>query len=352
MFWLLALLITSAAGLLVLWPLLTGHSRWKSTGLLVLLLIPGMIYWQYQLVGTPAALSGIQPAESVAIPADTNLEDLVATLQEKLSQSAADLEGWVLLGRSYKTLQNYPAALEALETANRLVPNTPVVLVELVEARLFASGNPKLNDEMVALLEQAVAMEPGLQKAWWLLGIAAAQNGNDPLAIDYWQKLLQGMDPGSAVAVSVQEQISEAESRLGLAGSQMPAIPAIEETFDSWNSPVITITTSDEASNALASLPSTAALFLIVRAAGENTGPPLGVRRIEIFNFPFQLTLSDQDSMIPQRPISSATELQLQARISMTGQAMPESRDWQSRPIIFGRDSGVAVSILIDQVVE
>ena len=59
-------------------------------------------------------------------------------------------------------------------------------------------------------------------------------------------------------------------------------------------------------------------------------GPPLGVRRIIDPVLPLEITISDQDSMLEERQISSESEVQLQARISLTGSPAAGSGDWQS----------------------
>lgn len=353
MFWLISISIVVGVGLWVLWPLLQGESRWKSTGLILLLVMPALVYWQYPMVGSPLAM---QPDDMASIAdTDASLEDLVLTLQEKLTESAADLEGWVLLARSYKTLQNYPAAVDALETANRLVPDEPVVLVELVEARLFASGNPQITSEMVQMLQQAVALQPNLQKGWWWLGFAAAQQGDDAQAISYWQRLLQGMEPGSSVAQSVQQQISDAEARLQASGGQPD-----QEPNQGWQSPPLRIELGSTAISALGTLPSSAALFLIARESGVNSGPPLAVKRIDQPSFPLELSLSDADSMLPQRPVSGFAALQLQARLSISGEALADGGDWQSQVVTLATEpldktasaQHAVLNLLIDQRLE
>jgi len=67
---------------------------------------------------------------------------------------------------------------------------------------------------------------------------------------------------------------------------------------------------------------------------------------------PLTITISDQDSMLKERLISSETEIQLQARISLTGSPAPGSGDWQSTPITVALDSGEAVELILDQQVE
>jgi cytochrome c-type biogenesis protein CcmH len=365
MFWALAATFLLIAAVLTLWPLLVGKTLWKPMALLLVFAVPAAAAWLYQGVGTPAALEpeARQPMDL----SGAGMADLTDRLQARLTATPEDLDGWVLLGRSYKTLQRYPEALQALETANRLVPEQPMVLVELVEARLFASGDPRITPEMVALLEQAVGSEPGLQKGYWLLGIAAAQRGDDAGAIARWEELLEQVEPGSGVADAVTAQIAEARTRLGIpAGESPPAgetLTAGEATVAgeaplAGEAPVIgaaplfavEVTLSPTARETLGPLPPEATLFVVVRPAGAAAGPPLGARKIERPEFPLTLSLTDKDSMLPQRPISSAGEVEIQARLSFTGQALPVTGDWQSQPA--SGLSGQPIRLLLDQQVE
>lgn len=350
MFWIISLFILLAAGLALLWPMLQPASRWKVPGLVMLVLIPALALWQYTWVGSPRALQ-TEALTPVSNNSDASLEELVQSLRDRLTEAPSDVEGWVLLGRTYKTIQDYPAALEALETANQLVPNEPVIEVELVEARLFASGNPRFTPEMIETLESAVARQDGLQKGWMLLGLAAAQQGDDAAAIAHWQKLLQGIEPGTPVAQTIQAQILEAEKRMQSTSASIET-KATQAASEGWQSAPITISLGSSSAKSLASLPSTAALFLIARPANQESGPPLAVKRVQQPTFPVELRLEDSDSMLPQRPVSGFEELQLQARVSITGQPIASAGDWQSAPTQFSSKQPEPVSLEIDHLVE
>jgi cytochrome c-type biogenesis protein CcmH len=382
MFWLISLLVLLAAGFLTLLPLLGKDVRWKPLTLMTILLLPLAGYLLYQQVGTPRALDPAMvrataraaepPAEHAA---NTDLGALTERLRKRLETNPEDVQGWVLLGRSYKNLQNYPKAIEALETAERLSAGIPMVQVELVEAKLFASNDPKFTPEMVASLEQAVAAEPTLQKGLWLLGIAAAQAGNDAVAVDWWEKLRAQLEPGSPIEESLNQQIAEVRTRLGLSPTEetssmpsptvMPAAPAETPTASRTAAPTeiagkgteIRVELSAEASQSWPQLsagavPPGAILFIIARPEGAVGGPPLGVRRIDQPQFPLQLALTDADSMVPQRPISSVERLELQARLSMSGRPTSSPGDWQNAAVAVARDSNAPTTLTLDQKVE
>lgn len=374
MFWLISLLILLIAGLLALSPLLGKGSNWKLATLALILLLPMAAWWLYQQVGTPQALDLVslrapeqEPDES-AHAANTDMATLTEGLRQRLEENPDDVQGWILLGRSYKNLQNFPLAIEALEKADSLQPGQPLVQVELVEAQLFASGQQHFSAEMTAVLEQAVAADPSLQKGLWLLGIAAAQAGDDARAIAWWEQLLPQVDPGSQVEQMIQSQLAEARSRLGQApasapGSESTAAPASAPTAaptsaptaaPAWQGLDIRVELSGAASQAWPQLPAGevppgTVLFIIIRPESAAGGPPLGARRVVQPQFPLQLTLSDQDSMMEQRPISSTPRLELQARLSRNGQPTPSAGDWQSAVLAVSSTSGEPTKLVVDK---
>lgn len=323
MFWVVAIAILAAAGLGLAWPLLARGSSWRATGLAVVLLLPLGGALLYRDAGTPSAMNA-----AVKDMPSSDFNGLVDDLRGRLSEDPEDLEGWLLLGRSLKSLQRFDEALETLQTARQIAPDNPVVKVELAEAMLFASGNPQINDEVRALLQSAVETEPGLQKGLWLLGLDAAQRGNDVRAIEYWQRLLGQVESGTPVAQSIQEQIGLARSRLG--ESPPPVSPATDDRGE-WPGIDVHVELPPQAAEALPQpLPDTTVLFVIVRAGESGGGPPLGVARVESPDFPVQITIDDRNAMLPQRKLSQQSSLQLQARLSLSGATGAGAGDWES----------------------
>jgi len=112
------------------------------------------------------------------------------------------------------------------------------------------------------------------------------------------------------------------------------------------------IEASAEAEKALQAAQNPPVLFVIIRDAAITGGPPLGVRRIDRPGFPLDLSLTDADSMMPQRPISLAGALSLQARLSISGSPTASSGDWQSGVIAIGPAAAETLHLLIDQPVK
>jgi cytochrome c-type biogenesis protein CcmH len=68
--------------------------------------------------------------------------------------------------------------------------------------------------------------------------------------------------------------------------------------------------------------------------------------------FPLQVTLTDRDSMMAQRPISSSPRLQLQARLSLSGQPIPSTGDWQSSPAVVSIEAATPTTLILDQKID
>lgn len=66
----------------------------------------------------------------------------------------------------------------------------------------------------------------------------------------------------------------------------------------------------------------TAVLYVVARAAGTRSGPPLAVQRITPpFNFPLDFKLSQKNAMLPDKPFQG--RVNVSARISQSGSASP-----------------------------
>jgi cytochrome c-type biogenesis protein CcmH len=276
------------------------------------------------------------------------MDAMAASLRAKLTESASDLDGWLLLARTLKTMQRYGEAQEALETAYRIAPDNPNVMVELAEARMFASGEANLGADSISLLQRALDLDPGQQKALWLLGIAAAQAGDFESAVSYWETLLEVMDPGSSAAQSVQNQIDEARNRLGVEVQKPEPEPEPEPApvpaAAGWAGIPLKL-------SAGADMPS-GVLYVMIRPAGMAVGPPIGVRRIINPALPLEITITDADSMLQERQISSESELQLQARLSLSGTPAASPGDWESEPVVVPLDTAGPVELSLSRQVQ
>jgi cytochrome c-type biogenesis protein CcmH len=380
LFWILAAIVLAVFTFIACLPLFRTKSGWTPVALALVFLLPVAALMIYKNVGAPEGIdvSG-SPAGHASNSTDPGeIDDMVASLRAKLTESREDLEGWILLSRTLKTMQRYPEALEALETAHRIAPDDAFVMVELVEARIFLSPDGRIDDEMISMLQNALTQEPGQQKALWLMGVAASQAGENEAAISYWESLLGVIEPDSSVAQQVQEQIALAQGRMGMAPQAPvevetlpPPEPVVEKVTESpvaatgqseakqipvqtgstatWTGTSVRVSPSETLQS---EMPSGAVLYVMIRAPGPAVGPPIGVRRIQNPALPLEITINDQDSMLKGVQISALPEVQLQARLSLSGSPGARSGDWQSNTTLVPLNSKEPVKLLLDEKVE
>lgn len=333
MFWVMAITLALTVALILAWPLLKMQALFRNYGFVLVFAIPFAALFLYQQVGTPSGIrvSGTPaPVNHAGQPASTDdsMDDLLARLEQRLLEQPDDLDGWLMLGRSYKTMQRYDKAEQALSLAAGLAPDDPLVMVELAEARLFASGRAEISEEIRQMLERAVSIDPNQQKALWLLGMAEVQAGADENALAYWERLIAQVEPDSPVAASVREQADLARQRLGL------------ETERAWNGYRVTVSLSDPAYTA----PPGAVLYLIASDPAAPA-PPLGVRRVENPSFPLVIGLNDEHSMMQERPVSGVSPVRLLARLSMTGNPGAGAGDLESAAVNVSSESGETIAL-------
>jgi cytochrome c-type biogenesis protein CcmH len=314
-FWILASAIGLIAALAMAWPLLSKENARRSYAIALVLTIPLLALFMYSKVGSPEGIQiiGTPQAHSESASAgnsDAQILDLTTQLEQRLQENPGDSQGWMLLGRTYKTMQMYDRAEAAMVKAYELSPDDPLIVVELAEARMFNSGNPEIGADIQMMLLRALELDPNQQKSLWLMGFAATQSGDDASAIEFWERLLGQMDPTAATTDSIQQQIDQARMRLG------------EEVVDRWTGFDIEVSLGDSAYV----IPPSAILFVIARNP-DAPGPPLGVRRIANPVFPLSLRLSDADSMMKELPISNAAAVQILARLSLSGAVTAGSDD-------------------------
>jgi cytochrome c-type biogenesis protein CcmH len=89
-----------------------------------------------------------------------------------------------------------------------------------------------------------------------------------------------------------------------------------------------------------------AKVFVIARQVG---GPPMPVaaQKHAVSELPFSASLSDADSPMPTLKLSQMTEVELVARLSATGEAMPQAGDLQSKPLRVQLPAKGAVELVI-----
>lgn len=289
-------------------------------------------------------------------PADSP-QSMVARLARELEHDPRNLDGWLMLGRSYVTLQEYPLALRAYERADRLSDGRNADALTGEAEALALTDESQLNGRAGRLIERALTLAPDSGKALFYGGAVAARRGDLPLARERFAKLL-AMDPPASVRPLIEQQIGAIDAQLAggartpqsgaPAASGAPAKAAQAPATAPSDSNGAQVRVNVSLAPALASAAGSSPLFVFVRDPA-HPGPPLAVKRLES-RFPQAVALSASDSMIPGRAFSNGQSVQVVARIARSGNPVGASGDPLGEVSYqVGRDGQVA--LVIDHVV-
>ena len=91
-------------------------------------------------------------------------------------------------------------------------------------------------------------------------------------------------------------------------------------------------------------------LFIIAKSI-HSPGVPVAVFRAAVGAWPLKFTLSDSQSMLPGRNLSSAGRVVVEARVSLKGQPLPASGDLQGTSVEIDPADNRPLKILIDRVI-
>jgi len=157
-----------------------------------------------------------QGGDGAASPGMPDLEQAVAQLKQRLEESPADVEGWLLLGRTQLQRQRYDAAVEAFAKARELRPDNARIAAFHGEALVMASGGT-VTPEAQRAFEAAAKQIPEDPQVNFYRGLAALQQGAPEEALDRWTGMVARADPEAPWLDAVKRQMAEAERELDIA---------------------------------------------------------------------------------------------------------------------------------------
>ena len=302
-----------------------------------------------QIIPLLAQMQANPPPAATADKGQMSVEEMVDKLAQRMRSEPDDMKGWVMLARSYIALKRYDEAVDAYRNILRLGGNSPELLADYADALAMAAGG-RFTPETGELLTRALAAEPDNIKALWLAGHWKNQQGDYAAAVEYWQQAAALLPADGEDVAVINQQITRAREKLGLpplAVVQPAATPAAapQETAAPAAATAIQVSVSLDPQLAAQVEPDDT-VFIFARAA-QGPRMPLAIVRKQVRDLPVSVSLDDSLAMSPAMVLSKFTEVSVGARISRSGNAMPQSGDLQGSksPVVVGKDSNVAITI-------
>jgi cytochrome c-type biogenesis protein CcmH len=172
--------------------------------------LPIVAFALYFTVGNFQALlpggAGAQQQEAHSI-SEEQIRELTGRLAARMEQEPENVEGWIMLGRSYVALNEFDKAAKAYASAVARAGDDAALLADYADALAMAQGR-RLEGEPEKIIQRALAIDPQNMKALALAGSAAFEKRDFAVAIQHWERLLKFAPEGSDLALARSRQRS------------------------------------------------------------------------------------------------------------------------------------------------
>ena len=331
-------------------PMLKSPQGRRGAFVLLSLLLPLVAVPLYFLLGSPALLEpGAATAGSpTAASEHMSMQQMVEELQKRIDTKPDDPEARLWMARVMMATEQYGQAVDQYVKVIELVGDKPDVLVQYADALAMLNGG-RMAGKPVELVERALKADPKHLTALWLAGLAAQEANDVPKAREFLQQ-------ARAVAVAAHQPPEDLDTQLAAldgkpAGSSAAPAPAAAESAPAADAAGPRIVVAVAVDPALVARIGEGATLFVLAKMPTGMPMPLAVQRLPAQGFPLEVTLDDSLAMSPMAKLSTASEVEVIARISQAGQAVAASGDLEGRagPVAVGGTQ--QVQITIDRVV-
>ena len=315
-------------------------SLWAA--LAIAIALPLVAVLGYLQFGDISAINPVVQQEGHPVtPAE--MTKLVDKLADRLKKNPDDATGWTMLGRSYAVLGRFQNSADAYGHAVALVGDDAALLADYADALAMARGG-SLEGEPMQIVQRGLKIDPKNIKLLALAGSAEFAQKHYAEAVKYWERSLAELAPGSDFRHAVENSIEEARR----AGHLPEPAPAKKTEAVAENSKAITGTV--KLAQDLASQVEPGDILFVFARPVNGPPMPVAIQRVAASQLPYQFRLDDNQAMAAGSKLSEQSEVVVGARISKSGNALPQPGDLEgtSAPVAPGTRS---LELSIDRVV-
>ncbi|MBI1824445.1 MAG: hypothetical protein HY200_04540 [Nitrospirae bacterium] len=174
--------------------------------------IRSLVYGKIQRSQQASNEEGTREAGEMVPP--VNPIEMVARLEKKLKENPNDLQGQMMAGRSYATLQRWDDAKNAWKKAVELDRRNEVAQFNYADVLLKSAkpGDSAVYQEALEHLNIALMIVPREPVVLWTKGIALLNLGKNMETDQVWTEAYQYLPPGSKDAEFVKQALQNLRS--------------------------------------------------------------------------------------------------------------------------------------------
>jgi cytochrome c-type biogenesis protein CcmH len=278
-----------------------------------------------------------------------SMEQATAALEARLAANPNDAEGWRMLGRTYLVTGEPVKAVGAYERARSLSAVKDIGLELDIAEALVLADDPAHLPRASRIIDEALATDPMSQKALWYRGVMASRAGDAETARTSWLKLIEQNPPPEIreiLAAQLRELGVEVDAAAGAAAAPV-AMGGMGGGAVAPKGRTVRVTVKVDpalSDKVRPGLP----LFVSAREPGIP-GPPIAAVRITTDQLPTTVVLSDANTMIEGRDLSSLNDVEVVARVAFSGDVATRSGDLLGTAV-HRKGGGEDLEVLISKV--
>ncbi|MFT5162139.1 MAG: cytochrome c-type biogenesis protein CcmI [Alteromonadaceae bacterium] len=276
------------------------------------------------------------------------LQQLALGLRVELHKDDTDAVAWLLLGQVTQALNDFDSAMQAFEMAYKLDPAKVTTLVNYAQILLMRGGHDQMK-RAAYLLSKVLIQQPEHIDALLMVGYIAEQMGDIDKAKASWERLVVKLDKADQRLAFVQQKLREMTAAQIVAGNPSFGVDLTDSSVKG-SGRVVKITVHLSLSEALlGKVPAGATLFVYAKAA---KGPPMpaAVVKMNTFELPLTVDLSDANAMMDNYKLSDLNEVVISTRISHDSNIAVSAGELQGQSQVLRLSDTSEVSVVINQV--
>jgi cytochrome c-type biogenesis protein CcmH len=336
--------------------------------------IGAWVYWQSnQLEGLLAYKESTLQVDDLRIKLDeqgpqsltpNDFAKFALSIRSNLRDNPDDVRGWSYLAMLSTSIGRVDEGIAAYKKALDLTPQDDELRFKFAEA-LMLQGTQESLQNSVRQLNYLVQKQPDNGNNRLLLTSVAIQLKDTELAVNQFALIKDDMNPTSQFYQTIVTELRKLGvidvSIVGepaIAVNTMPlAMPAGAMAVEAQGSLsvselLINVNISDVLQS---SLPNRAYLIVFAQHSDGRSKAPLAVKRVALPSLPVQISLSDNDAMIPAMNLSSAQQVNITARISLDEDVMPSTGELEGVVLDISlaeisAKQAASINVIIDKV--
>ncbi len=280
-----------------------------------------VLHWQETAARLPE-LSSRMMADSDEPMSDEEMTSLILALRTQLQKTPNDAMGWLLLGRIALANRDMMTAEGAMAKAYQLLPNDPDVALGYAQSLLLTADESNAATAR-RLLNHLIKQDHANLQALSLFAFDAFERASYEEAKGAWLSMKLLLEPTDPRHLMLERSIAKVDSLLNQGQGQS-----------------VTVSISLDPS---IKLPTEGVLFVSAHSA-DGAPVPIAAKRLPITQFPLEIELTDADSMIPERALSSLSSFMLKARIDLDGDLITRDGYFgESQTVLLGEKTHISI---------